>query len=95
MSVLVSAIIPVYNSEEFLEECIVSLINQTLKNIEIIVVNDGPTDGTLDIIKNIGKQDYRINIITQENKGVIETRKIGLSVARKVNIFYLLMEMIG
>ena len=51
MSVLVSAIIPVYNSEEFLEECIVSLINQTLKNIEIIVVNDGCSDKSLDILK--------------------------------------------
>lgn len=90
-----SIIIPEYNVGKYIERCIKSVINRTEKEIEIIVVNDGPTDGTLDIIKNIGKQDYRINIITQENKGVIETRKIGLSVARKVNIFYLLMEMIG
>ncbi|MCW5198037.1 glycosyltransferase [Clostridium perfringens] len=55
MSVLVSAIIPVYNSEEFLEECIVSLINQTLENIEIIVVNDGSSDKSLDILKKYEK----------------------------------------
>ena len=51
MNELVSIIVPIYNVSEYLEKCIVSLINQTYKNIEIILVNDGSTDNSLDICK--------------------------------------------
>ena len=67
MSVLVSVIIPVYNSEEFLEECIVSLINQTLKNIEIIAINDGSSDKSLEILKKYEKIDSRLIIIDRKS----------------------------
>ncbi|WP_415348880.1 glycosyltransferase family 2 protein, partial [Clostridium perfringens] len=81
MSVLVSAIIPVYNSEEFLEECIVSLINQTLENIEIIVVNDGSSDKSLDILKKYEKIDSRLIIIDQKNNGPSAARNRGIEIA--------------
>ena len=81
MSVLVSAIIPVYNSEEFLEECIVSLINQTLKNIEIIVVNDGSSDKSLEILKKYEKIDSRLIIIDQKNNGPSAARNRGIEIA--------------
>lgn len=94
MSVLVSAIIPVYNSEEFLEECIVSLINQTLKNIEIIVVNDGSSDKSLEILKKYEKIDSRLIIIDQKivDLALPEIEELKLLVE---NIYHSLILMIG
>ena len=78
----VSVIIVAYNIENYVERCLISITNQTLKEIEIIVVNDGSTDHTLEKIKNIANDDKRIVIVNQENKGSIEARKSGLNVAR-------------
>lgn len=64
---LISVCIPAYNAAEYIEDCLNSLINQTYKNIEIIVVNDGSTDNTLQKIQSFS--DERIKIINQENKG--------------------------
>lgn len=64
--VKVSVVVPVYNVEKYLEECLDSLINQTLKDIEIICVNDGSTDKSLDILNNYARKDERIQIITQK-----------------------------
>ena len=64
-----SVIIPVYNVEEYLEECLNSVCNQTLTDIEIICVNDGSTDNSGDILQDFAKQDTRIQIINQENAG--------------------------
>ena len=61
-----SVIIPVYNVEEYLEECLNSVCNQTLTDIEIICVNDGSTDNSGDILQDFAKQDTRIQIINQE-----------------------------
>ena len=77
----VSVIIAAYNIEDYIERCLLSVINQTLKDIEIIVINDGSKDSTLKKIINISKKDNRISIINQENKGIMETRKIGLNTA--------------
>ena len=66
----VSVIIPVYNTEKYLKECLDSVINQTFNDIEIICINDGSTDNSLDILKEYAKKDSRIIVITQENKGV-------------------------
>ncbi len=59
---LISVIIPVYNTEKYLEKCLNSVINQTLKDIEIICINDGSTDNSLEILKKFQSQDKRIKI---------------------------------
>lgn len=74
----VSVIIPIYNVEKYLYECINSVINQTLKNIEIICVNDGSTDKSQLILENFSKKDKRIKIINQQNKGLSIARNVGL-----------------
>ena len=78
----VSVIIPVYNTEEYLRECMDSVINQTLKEIEIICVDDGSTDGSLSILKEYAKKDERITVITQENLHAGVARNAGLAVAK-------------
>ncbi len=75
---MVSVIVPVYNVEQYLSECLESLISQTYTNIEIIVVNDGSTDKSENIIKSFQEKFKNIIYIYQENKGVSEARNIGL-----------------
>ncbi len=67
--VKISVVIPVFNVEEFLEECLDSITNQSLKDIEIICVNDGSTDNSLDILNKYAEKDDRFIIVSQENKG--------------------------
>lgn len=68
-NVNVSVIVPVFNKEEYLEECLHSLINQTLENIEVICVDDGSTDNSPKILEEYKKKDSRIKVFKQENKG--------------------------
>lgn len=75
----VSVIIPVYNTEAYIEETLLSIINQTLKEIEIIVVNDGSTDNSLAIINKIASQDSRIQVYSQPNQGQSVARNLGLT----------------
>ena len=77
----ISVIIPVYNVEKYLRECLDSVINQTLKDIEIICVNDGSTDNSLEILKEYEKQDSRIKIIDKKNEGVAAARNDGIRIA--------------
>lgn len=77
----ISVIIPVYNVEKYLCECLDSVINQTLQDIEIICINDGSKDGSLDILKEYAKNDNRIVIIDKKNEGVGKTRNIGINKA--------------
>lgn len=77
----VSIIIPVYNAEIYVHECIQSLINQTMKDCEFIFVDDGSKDNSGKIIQEYQKKDSRIKLITQENQGVSAARNIGLEVA--------------
>lgn len=79
--VKVSIIVPVYNVEKYLSKCLESLINQTLKDIEIICVNDGSGDNSLDILKNFAQKDSRIKIIDKQNEGVAIARNIALEQA--------------
>ena len=79
--VKVSVIVPVYNTEEYLQKCLDSLTNQTLKNIEIICVNDGSTDNSLKILQDNAIKDDRIKIINQENKKQGAARNAGMQVA--------------
>lgn len=74
----ISIIVPAYNVEKYIEQCLTSVINQTYKNLEIIVVNDGSKDKTGEIIEKLARRDKRIVYINQENKGVAEARNTAL-----------------
>lgn len=81
MSVSVSIIVAAYNAEKYIEQCIQSLQEQQLKEIEILVVNDGATDGTGEILERLAKTDARIRLFHQTNKGVSAARNLGLEMA--------------
>lgn len=78
---IVSVIMPVYNGEEYLRQCLDSVINQTLKEIEIICVDDGSSDGSLDILKEYAAKDTRIIVLQQSNAGAGAARNNGLAKA--------------
>lgn len=85
----VSIIIPVYNVEKYLRKCLDSIVNQTIKDIEIICINDGSTDNSLDILKEYQRNDKRIHIINQENAGVAIARNKGLDIASGKYIMFI------
>ena len=74
----ISVIVPIYNQENYLEQCIESIINQTYKNLEIILVDDGSTDKSYDICLKYKKKDKRIVLIHKENGGLSSSRNAGL-----------------
>lgn len=78
---LVSVIIPVYNAEEYIEECLESVKYQTYENIEVILVNDGSTDSSADIIKKNFLKDTRFKLINQKNAGLSTARNQGIKMA--------------
>ena len=78
MSNKISIIVPIYNTEKYLERCLKSLINQSYKNIEIILVNDGSNDSSLAICNKYKSNDDRIIVIDKEHTGVSDTRNIGI-----------------
>ena len=77
----VSVIVPVYNTEKYLEKCITSLTGQTLQDIEIILINDGSTDGSLEILNRFAEKDSRIKIIDKKNEGYGKAINIGIEKA--------------
>ena len=85
----VSVIIPIYNVQNYLITCIESIVNQTLKEIEIICVNDGSTDDSLFILKEYSKKDNRIMIINQRNRGLSEARNTGIKYSKGEFIYFL------
>lgn len=79
---LVSVIVPIYNSEKYLEKCLQSLVDQTLKDIEILAINDGSTDGSCKILNSFEKKyPHKIKVYHQNNAGISITRNRGLSYA--------------
>lgn len=80
-SPIVSVIIPCYNIEKYLRQCLDSVVNQTLRNIEIICVDDGSSDSTLEILKEYENADERFKIVSQKNGGAGAARNNGLRVA--------------
>lgn len=78
----VSIVIPVFNVQKYLHECLDSLINQTLKDIEIICINDGSTDNSLNILKEYALKDSRIKVIDKENEGQGIARNLGIELAQ-------------
>lgn len=89
MEDLITIIVPVYNVEKYLEESIRSIINQTYKNIEILAINDGSTDGSLELLKKLSYEDDRIKIISQKNKGLSGARNTGIDSAKGNYIMFL------
>lgn len=83
----VSVIIPVFNGEKYINKCLDSLVNQTLKDIEIIVVDDGSTDNTKEIVNSY--KDKRIKYYFRENKGQATARNYGLSLAKGLYISFI------
>lgn len=77
----ISVIVPIYNVEKYLDKCINSIINQTYDNLEIILVNDGSSDNSLEICKKYQKKDNRIILITKENGGLSDARNVGMEKA--------------
>ncbi len=75
---LISIIVPLYNMEEHIKECIDSIKNQDYKNIEVILVDDGSTDSSLKICEEYAKKDKRMKVIHKENEGVSATRNVGI-----------------
>ena len=73
-----SIVVPIYNAEKFLRKCLESLINQTYNDIEILLVNDGSTDGSLEICKEYALKDGRVRILDQHNQGVSQARNNGI-----------------
>lgn len=85
----VSIIIPVYNASKYLEKCLDSIINQTYQNIEIITINDGSKDNSLEILNEYASKDNRIKIIDKENGGVSSARNIGIDMATGKYIMFI------
>ena len=82
MNELISIIVPVYNVEKYLEKCVISIISQTYKNIEIILVDDGATDNSGKICDELKEKDKRIQVIHKKNGGLSDARNAGLKIAR-------------
>lgn len=84
----ISIIIPVYNREEYLEECIRSIFAQSYTNFEIIIIDDGSTDNSVKICNGLAKEDSRIQILLAEHAGVSAARNLGLEVAQGEFVFF-------
>lgn len=80
MNGLISVIVPVYNVEKYIRQCLDSIINQTYKNLEIILVDDGSTDNSGQICDEYAVKDNRIKVIHKENGGQSSARNTGLDV---------------
>ena len=88
-NILISVIVPVYNTEKWIEECLFSVTSQSIREIEIICINDGSTDKSKKILEKIASFESRIIIIDQENKGLAATRNVGLNFAIGKYILFL------
>lgn len=82
MAELISVIIPVYNVKEYLERCVKSVINQSYKEMEIVLVNDGSTDGSAEICDSLKGVDSRIIVIHKKNGGLSDARNKGIDIAK-------------
>lgn len=79
---MISVIIPVYNCEKYIKKCIKSILNQTYKDLEVIIIDDGSKDNSLDICNKLMEEDCRLKVIHQENQGVSSARNKGIEIAQ-------------
>lgn len=86
---LVSIIIPVYNVEKYLDKCVTSVLNQSYRNIEVILINDGSIDKSLEICKELQRSDNRVKVIDKENGGLSSARNAGLKQALGEYVLFL------
>lgn len=82
MGELISVIIPCFNAEKYIDRCMESVLHQTYRDLEIILVDDGSTDGTGALLESYCKRDTRVSVLKQENKGAGAARNAGLDIAR-------------
>lgn len=87
-SVEVSVIVPIYNVAPYLEKGIISILNQSFRNFELVCIDDGSTDNSLEVIKKLSSQDSRINVYSKKNSGVGDTRNFGLKLAKGKYIYF-------
>jgi len=85
---MVSVIIPVYNGERYLEDCVQSVLTQTCRDLELLIVDDGSGDSTWDLCRKLAERDGRIRLFHQENAGVSAARNLGLEKARGKYILF-------
>ena len=85
----ITVVIPVYNTEKYLDKCLSSVVNQTFLDIKVIIVNDGSTDNSLEICKKYALKDSRITLINKANEGVSVARNIGIELAEGEWIYFL------
>jgi len=78
-----SIIIPVYNTEKYLQKCLNSIVTQTHKNFELIIINDGSTDNSLSIIKDYENQYPFIKVIDKQNTGLSDSRNLGVQASSR------------
>ena len=88
MEPIVSVIIPVYNVEQYLKRCIDSVIDQTYRNLEIILVDDGSNDGSGEICDNYAQNDSRIKVIHKSNGGLSDARNAGIDRSTGIYIMF-------
>ena len=79
---LISVIVPVYNTKQYLSVCLDSILNQTYKNIEVVLVDDGSTDGSTEICMDYANTDPRIIVVQQEHEGLVQARKSGIKTSK-------------
>lgn len=79
---MISIIVPVYNTENYLQDCIDSLVRQSYQDIEILLIDDGSTDNSLEVCREYAKKDSRVRVIHKENSGVSDARNLGLDMAK-------------
>ena len=84
----ISVILPVYNSQEYLKECLDSILNQTFKDFEVLCINDGSSDASLEILREY-EDDDRITVIDQENMGVAKTRNKALKMVMGNYVYFM------
>ena len=89
MEPLISVIVPVYKVEPYLDECVRSVINQTYRNLEIILVDDGSPDRCPEMCDNYAKQDARIKVIHKPNEGLSVARNVGIKASTGEWLFFL------
>ena len=95
MNELISIIVPIYNVENYLRQCLDSIQNQTYQNFECLLINDGSPDNSADICREYLEKDSRFKYFEKENGGVSSARNLGIECSGGGRTLLLLMQMIG